>query len=63
MEEESCEFINRSDITRLMNSRFRIKWQFGCYVIRDIKLNTMVAIGFDRWVDALAHLEEDLHAI
>jgi len=63
MEEESCEYITRSDILRLMTSRFRIVWRFGCYTIRDTKWNTMVAIGFDRWVDALAHLEEDLHAI
>ena len=47
--------ITSEDIIRLLNSQFRIKWQFKCYVVRDTKNKTTVAMGFYAWVDALVH--------
>ena len=55
--------ITPADISRLLNSQFRIKWQFKCYVIRDIKNKITVAMGFKRWIDALVFLEEDAKVI
>ena len=55
--------ITREDITRLLNSQFRIKWQFKSYAIRDIKNRITVAMGFDKWVDALVFLEEKAKVI
>ena len=57
------QLITPTDISRLLNSQFRIKWQYDCYVFRDIKHNITVAIGFYEWVDALVFLEEDAKVI
>ena len=55
--------ISREDIIRLLNSQFRIKWQFKSYAIRDIKNRITVAMGFDKWVDALVFLKEKAKVI
>ena len=55
--------ISREDITRLLNSQFRITWQFKSYAIRDIKNRITVAMGFDKWVDALIFLEKKAKVI
>ena len=51
------------DIIRLLNSQFRIKWQFKSYAILDIKNRITVAMGFGRWTDALIFLKEKAQVI
>ncbi len=63
LENSEYDQITQADISRLLNSQFRIIWQFKCYVIRDIKNKITVAMGFGRWADALIFLKERAKAI
>jgi hypothetical protein len=63
LEDSEHDQITTADINRLLNSQFRIIWQFKCYVIRDIKNKITVVMGFKRWMDAFIFLKEKAKVI